>query len=464
MTDVSRLIQYRKRQDYYFQIVGAACTAIGVLTLAALLIKLSWDGLSQVVRFEFFTDWPSLVRIGITILFALGIALPLGVFAGVRLIGYAKRNWLMNLVCILALRRSIACGLISLILLAYMLGLSGNIIVGSISLGLLVLPSVVVSTLDTLRWSYNSVRESAAGSRLTHSQWKWSQQFRESSKPVVQIALSACKVAVVVMLGAIAWNGLSHFFRVDFFLTNASYNPEKAGILTAWVGTLGVMVVTFATAVPLGVGAAVYLEEYAHKNVFTNLIEINISNLAGVPSISYGLMAMWLFSHILEWKSSVFVGGLTLALLILPIVIVSTREALRSIPNSIREAAYAAGATRWQTIRFHLLPYSLGGIATGTIIAMSRAMGETAPLIVIGASGFLTNLPPSPIQPRFPFLSFDWLNSSFTVLPMQMFYWTSEPGFEANAAAAGLVLIAFTLSVNAIAIVLRYRVRQKIKW
>ena len=167
----------------------------------------------------------------------------------------------------------------------------------------------------------------------------------------------------------------------------------------AWVGSLCVMLVTFLAAVPLGVAAAVYLEEYARKNWLTDLIEINISNLAGVPSITYGLMALWLFGYLLGLSSSVLVGGLTLALLILPIIIVTTREALRSIPNAIREAAYAAGATKWQMIRYHLLPYSLGGIATGTIIAMSRAVGETAPLIVIGAAGWVSNLPPSPLSP-----------------------------------------------------------------
>src|SRR4029450_7099760 len=145
---------------------------------------------------------------------------------------------------------------------------------------------------------------------------------------------------------------------------------------------------------------------------------------------------------------------------------VATREALRSIPNAIREAAYAAGATKWQTIWYLMLPYSLGGIATGTIIAMSRAVGETAPLIVIGAAGWGSNLPPAPLVNRFPFLSFGWLNADFTVLPIQMFTWTADPdpAFQANAAAAGLVLIAFTLSMNAVAIVVRYRVRRKLKW
>lgn len=251
-----------------------------------------------------------------------------------------------------------------------------------------------------------------------------------------------------------------------FLTSNASHNPRRAGILTAWVGTLAVITVTFFTAVPLGVAAAIYLEEYARKNWVTNLIEINISNLAGVPSITYGLMALWMFVYLLGLKSSVLVGGLTLALLILPIIIVATREALRAIPNSIREAAYAAGATKWQTIRYHMLPYSLGGIATGTIIAMSRAIGETAPLIVIGAAGYVTRLPASPLQASFPFISFRWLEASFTVLPLQMFNWTADPdpGFQKRAAATGLVLIALTLTINAVAIAVRYRVRKNLKW
>ena len=183
--------------------------------------------------------------------------------------------------------------------------------------------------------------------------------------------------------------------------------------------------------------------------------------------ISYGLMALWFFHSVIgSKKTTILIGGLTLATLILPVIIVSTREALRTIPNTIREAAYAAGATKWQVIRYHLVPYSMGGIATGTIIAMSRAIGETAPLLVIGAAGFTTSLPRSPFQASFPFVNFDWLNASFTVLPMQMFNWTghSNPKFQHHAAATGLVLIALTLSMNAIAIAVRYQMRKKIKW
>jgi phosphate transport system permease protein len=251
------------------------------------------------------------------------------------------------------------------------------------------------------------------------------------------------------------------------FLTNfPSRFAEQAGILSSWVGTLLIMVVTAATAVPLGVAAGVYLEEYARKNWITNLIEINIANLAGVPSIVYGLMALGLLVYQFRLGQSILTGGLTLAFLILPIVIVATREALRTIPQGIREAAYALGSTKWQVVRHHLLPYSIGGTLTGIIIALSRAIGETAPLITIGALTFIAFLPPPPVKSQPPFLSFDWLWSPFSVLPIQMFNWVSRPdqAFVVNAAAAGLVLIFVTLSLNAVAIVIRYRVRKRIKW
>jgi phosphate transport system permease protein len=251
------------------------------------------------------------------------------------------------------------------------------------------------------------------------------------------------------------------------FLTHfPSRFAEQAGILSSWVGTLLIMIVTAFTAVPLGVAAGVYLEEYARKNWVTNLIEINIANLAGVPSIIYGLMALGLLVYQFRLGQSVLTGGLTLAFLILPIVIVATREALRTIPQGIREAAYALGSTKWQVVRHHLLPYSVGGTMTGIIIALSRAIGETAPLITIGALTFIAFLPPPPIRSQPPFVSFEWLSSPFSVLPIQMFNWVSRPdqNFVFNAAGAGLVLIVVTLSLNAVAIVIRYRVRKRIKW
>ena len=279
----------------------------------------------------------------------------------------------------------------------------------------------------------------------------------------------ACTLLGIVTLGALLFDlastGLS---RIDWqFLTSfPSPSAVRAGVKPAWVGSLLLMLVTVSLAVPLGVAAGVYLEEYARKNWMTTIIEINIANLAGVPSIIYGLMALGLLVYQFGLGRTLLVGGITLALLILPIVIVATREALRAIPNGIREAAYALGATRWQVVKDHLLPYSAGGIATGTIIAMSRAIGETAPLITIGVPLFIAVLPPSPMQAGPPFINFQWLDSKFTVLPLQMFNWVSrpDPAFHRNAAAAGLVLIIMTLSLNAAAIVIRYRLRKRIKW
>lgn len=278
-----------------------------------------------------------------------------------------------------------------------------------------------------------------------------------------------CTLVGIVTLGALLGDLIADgVARLNWtFLTSfPSRFAERAGILSSWVGTLLIMVVTAFAAVPLGVSAGIYLEEYARKNWLTNLIEINIANLAGVPSIIYGLMALGLLVYQFRLGQSVLTGGLTLAFLILPIVIVATREALRTIPQGIREAAYALGSTKWQVVRHHLLPYSLGGTMTGIIIALSRAIGETAPLITIGALTFIAFLPPPPITTQPPFISDDWLWSPFSVLPIQMFNWVSRPDqdFVVNAAAAGIVLIVVTLLLNAVAILIRYRVRKRIKW
>jgi phosphate transport system permease protein len=253
---------------------------------------------------------------------------------------------------------------------------------------------------------------------------------------------------------------------LSFFTSFPSRFPERAGILSAWVGTSLVMLVTGVAAVPMGVAAGVYLEEYAPKNWLTGLIEINIANLAGVPSIVYGLMALGLFVYQFRFGQSILSAALTLALLILPIVIVATREAIRAVPASMREAALALGATQWQSTRDHVLPYAQGGILTGVIIALSRAIGETAPLITIGALTFIAFLPDPPITSEFPFISLDWLKSAFTVMPIQMFNWVSRPqqSFHLNAAAAGLVLMAMTLTMNGVAIYFRYRFRKRIRW
>jgi phosphate transport system permease protein len=242
-----------------------------------------------------------------------------------------------------------------------------------------------------------------------------------------------------------------------------SGSPETTGILVAWVGSIFVIFVTMLVALPLGVAAGMYMEEYGRKNWLTALIEINIANLAGVPSIIYGLMALGFFVYQLHMHRSVGTAGLTLALLVLPIVIMATRESVRAIPQNIREASYACGATKWQTVRYHILPYSSGGILTGSIIGLSRAIGETAPLITIGAATFLTSLP---VQGAGDFASLSWLSAPFTAMPLQMFNLTQRPEreFHHAAALAGIVLILMTLSLNGVAIYMRYRLRKSIKW
>ncbi|BAY61853.1 phosphate ABC transporter inner membrane subunit PstA [Calothrix brevissima NIES-22] len=252
----------------------------------------------------------------------------------------------------------------------------------------------------------------------------------------------------------------------EFFTSFPSRRAANAGILSAWVGSILVMLVTASAAIPIGIASGIYLEEYARKNWLADFIEINVTNLAGVPSIIYGLLALGLFVYGLNLGSSIVTAGLTLALLVLPVVIVTTRESLRAIPNSIREAAYATGASKWQMIWDHVLPYATGSILTGIIVALARAIGETAPLVTIGALNFIAFLPDSPIKSEFPFISLAWLSSAFTVIPIQMFDWVSRPqeAFQANAAAAGIVLITMTLAMNAVAIYLRYRLRKTIKW
>ena len=290
---------------------------------------------------------------------------------------------------------------------------------------------------------------------------KWDLAFTVAGVLALMIAV----VTFIVLFAHMLIDGAPRL-SWDFFTSFPSRRPEMAGILSAWVGTTLVMIVTAASAVPLGIGAGVYLEEYASKNILTEIIEINVTNLAGVPSIIYGLLALGLFVYQLGFGQSILAAGLALALLILPVVIVATREAIRAIPVAIREGAYALGATKWQTVIDHLLPYSSAGILTGIIIGLARAIGETAPVITIGALTFIAFLPPAPIKNEFPFLSFEWLTAPFTVMPIQMFNWVSRPeeAFQFNAAAAGLVLVVMTLAMNGLAIYLRYRMRKTIKW
>ncbi len=279
------------------------------------------------------------------------------------------------------------------------------------------------------------------------------------------MATSVGLIALTMLVVDLAISGLTRI-NLDFFTNFPSRRASQAGILSAWVGSLLVILVTASIGIPLGVAAGIYLEEYAPKNIWTNIVEINVSNLAGVPSIVYGLLALGLFVYGFGTGRSIFTAGLTLALLILPIIIVSTREAIRAVPWSLREAAYGVGATKWQVTRDHVLPAAVPGILTGVIIGISRAIGETAPLVTIGALSFIAFLPPAPVTGTFPFISFAWMFEGFTVLPIQLFNWVSRPGqdFHANAAAAGLVLLAVTLMLNAVAIYFRYQLRKKLKW
>ncbi len=249
----------------------------------------------------------------------------------------------------------------------------------------------------------------------------------------------------------------------DFFTSYPSRKPEQAGILSAWVGTLWIMLTTALLAIPLGVGSGIYLEEYARRNRLTDFIEINIANLAGVPSVIYGILGLGLFVRLMHLDRSVLAGGLILALLILPVIILTTREALRAVPSSIREASYALGATKWQTVRHQVLPAGFGNILTGIILAMSRAIGETAPLIIIGALTYIPFLPANPVSfsPESPYihLSAQGFLDPFTVLPIQIFNWVSRPqkGFLADAAAGIIVLLTITLLMNGLAIYLRHK-------
>ena len=234
----------------------------------------------------------------------------------------------------------------------------------------------------------------------------------------------------------------------DFFTNYPSRRPGQAGILSAWVGSTLVMLTTAFFAVPLGVAAGVYLEEYAPKNWVTDLIEINITNLAGVPSIVYGLLALGLFVYQFGFGQSILSAGLTLALLILPVVIVATREAIRSIPQVIREGSYALGATQWQVVSRQVLPAAIPGIATGSILALARAIGETAPLILIGAVTYIS-FDPTILGP-------------FTALPIQIYSFLRLPQeeFKLLAAASIIVLLAILLTLNAFAIYIRNRYRR----
>ncbi len=289
--------------------------------------------------------------------------------------------------------------------------------------------------------------------KFNSKSWLRKQKFTDQIFFILGLlSLIFALLTLLALIMDLARTGLTRI-SWDFFIHFPSRFPEKAGILSAWVGSFVVMVTTAVFTIPIGVAAAVFLEEYAGKNKITRLIELNVTNLAGVPSIIFGLMALGIFVNGLHLGQSILSAGLTLGCLVLPIVIVTTREALRTVPQIQREASYSLGATRWQTIWYQTLPASIGGILTGVILSLSRAIGETAPLITIGALTFIAFLPHSLMDP-------------FTVLPIQMFNWVSRPQeeFHVNAAATGLILLVMTLLLNGVAIALRTYFRKKIQW
>ncbi len=255
--------------------------------------------------------------------------------------------------------------------------------------------------------------------------------------------------ALIYLFFDVFKTGLS---RIDFsfFTSLPSRFPEKAGILTAWTGTVWVMVLTSLIAIPVGIFTGIYLEEYLKKGRLSNILEINIANLAGIPSVIYGILGLELFSRFFHLGPSVLAGSLTLALLILPIIVVATREAIKAIPKSLREASYALGASKWQTIWHQILPASINSILTGIILSISRAIGETAPLIVVGALAYVPFVAKTPMD-------------DFTVMPMQIFNWISRPqhGFLVNSAAAIIVLLFIVIILNGIAVYLRKRTKIK---
>lgn len=270
------------------------------------------------------------------------------------------------------------------------------------------------------------------------------------------IATGVGLIAIAIGLGALLWLLAETIFNAvgwlnwQFLTEFDSRFPERAGAKAAIYGTAWVMAFTILFSLPTGVMAAIYLEEYAREGWLKGFIQINIANLAAVPSIIYGLLGLQVFVRWMELGRSVLAGALTLALLVLPIIVVATQEALRSIPPSIRDASYALGATRWQTIRYHLLPYALPGILTGNILAASRAIGESAPLITIGALTYVPFTPQGPLD-------------RFTVLPIQIFNWTSraQADFEHVAAAGIVVLLVILLFMNSAAILLRELLRKR---
>lgn len=276
---------------------------------------------------------------------------------------------------------------------------------------------------------------------------------RERLFHILGVAVSSAAVLILlVLLGSVLRDAMARL-SPEFLVNNPSRFAEKAGIGPALVGTLYLMFLVAAISFPLGVGAAIYLEEYAARNRFTRLVELNVASLAGVPSIIYGLLGLEVLVRMMALGRSLIAGALTLALLVMPVIILAAREAIRRVPNSLREGAYALGATQWEVVRDQVVPVALPGILTGCILAFSRAIGETAPLVTMGALTYVAFVP-------------EGLFSPFTALPIQSFNWLSrpQPAFHQNAAAAIVVLLAILLVLNTVAIYLRRRYERLSAW
>jgi len=276
---------------------------------------------------------------------------------------------------------------------------------------------------------------------------------------VFALSCATCTFVCVAVLILLLWNVVSYGWGMlswDFVTSWPSRFPEKAGIWSALIGSLYLIGLTALFSVPIGIGAAIYLEEYAPPNRWRTLVQLNISNLAGVPSIVYGILGLGLFVRMMQLNRTVVAGALTLSLVVLPIVILAAQESLRAVPGTIRQASYALGATRWQTIQRQLLPAALPGMLTGVILALSRALGEAAPLVAIGAAAYVPFVP----TPR------TLLTDEFSALPIQIFNWTDQPqkDFHQLAAAGIIVLLLVLISMNAIAVILRQRFSNKIRW
>lgn len=289
-------------------------------------------------------------------------------------------------------------------------------------------------------------------SAITASPAQVSSQVRRRKQraAVSRVVLLAATTFSIFALGVLLWTIFSRgwdWVSWDLLTNAASRRPAQSGLNTALLGTIWVISLTAIISFPIGVGAAIFLEEYATQNRLSRIIQINIANLAGVPSVVYGLLGLGIFVELMNLGRVVLAGALTMALLSLPVIIIASQEAIRSVPLSLRQAAYGVGATRWQVVRHHVLPAAIPGILTGTILAVSRAIGETAPLLVVGASGYISTRP-------------DGFFDKYTVLPVQIYRWTglAQDEFKNGLAPAGIiVLLVVLLAMNSFAIVLRQR-------